>query len=552
MELDVPALTQTDGGSDVAEINAQVQRIRDQIAAVSDGAVDLGEIGDDILGDVDDLLNALNQFECLAGLGRAFFGLPAARSKVPRLFGGFDAAALVPLLKDILAGGADRLGQLVNQSCHQRAIEANTGASVELQRALIRSVHADGSQIFFEGTPGRSARLDYEDFVDQQVTGRGSPGELLAELVAVVAGGHEAQLRATEAMFGTSGDLYEIAEPATIEYGGWDNIAFSGRDCDDHGQVGHCLSGLSVGAIVTGALGDALAAECRSWHAGVIAGDIGHLNNLRRQWRNGLGDQYGAFVRRLHSNPAIVHQFDCRARNRIGVQGGGGVRVEDDPALEEFYAFDERNVDGARAFVELGQCSDREYGTEADCEDAGETWVPGMLEEPDYGADAVLTAADVEARSNPVAPQVGHEGTCSETEALTELDCYALRGTWTQGAVRRGRLAQDCYAALPDPVGEDAEGLSGAFRKLRSYNRERLRQSELGDWLCSMTPSPKPNPEAVCFPRTDRPLLTRPLPVKRMCLTGPDAPAVLAAMMIALNAAVLGLAGLAVYGQWIG
>lgn len=46
-----------------------------------------------------------------------------------------------------------------------------------------------------------------------------------------------------------------------------------------------------------------------------------------------------------------------------------------------------------------------------------------------------------------------------------------------------------CLTDYPEPRGEDAEGLVGAMRQLRSFATYRIRTSNLGGWLCSLTPN---------------------------------------------------------------
>ena len=595
------SLTTTAGGTSLTDVSASAQRIATKLQNYGTrlGAGDLTAVFDvyqtDIADDVDDLINQIKGFGCLSGIAGLFGGGTSSAQALtglqpppqveeveppegwveledrpgvycePRVnkphkpkrngdcvdlgdvrgqnifggLGGFSVVALIPILKDILGVDIDSLAGITKQLCHQRSIEAATKGQARLQGETLKALYAPTTArpVFVPGAESGDARAQYEAFLtDNGVVQTGDAGGLLQQMVALQVSQARVSLQRSEEAWGGEA-LGEFGSSSVSEFGAWTalkrcGVASEQTTCSsapttvyadwyvDRGstpcgpQAANIFgAGAAVGTVITVAC---QVAYCSAVRVATYNGD--RINPDVVQSR--------PVVRGLHRNG--TPEWGCEGRVRIGSSGGSGVQSEDAP---DFYAFDE-GADPATV----------------------KAYWEGLVPEIDFGEDSILDADDVDPGPRPMASDSYVPGRCSVASATTALDCYVVDGTWTPPVGERPLAtgAASCIDQVEAPVGDAAEGISGAMRKLRSYANERLRQSDFGRYACGFAPPAQADVDELCWPRASNGKLVEvgAISIGRFCVMGDDAPGWVSFLWAGLEVLLIALASWAVVRMW--
>lgn len=605
--VNVPdVLTATEGGADGAEILAQADRVVGKLRGYDlGGSGTVGDVfavyQDDIADDVDDLIDDALGFGCLSGLGDSFFGFLSSApgeqqeefngllatlgeeqfeyvcpeghvcgqgivGKIVRRVGRTIVSKLLPILGDILGANLMEIALMMQQLCHQKSIEAASQGNVRLLGETVEALYSGNAlREYFEGTigGGGGARAALEEYLSSTgVQQTGDVGALMQQFIVGQVSLGRAGLQQTVEHWGT-GAQDEIAEfsgsrePVGPTFGEWRSF----RICRSQAcSAIYVIADGSCERVHHNSGGPTAMNTCSGWGS-VVNGEV-----VGSQWPAACealrGTQYQesrvvfTYRQTQLSKPWVWASCEYRTRTDPDPAASGGDTVEASDA-PDFYPFDEGSMEGAAEYF-VGTCSDDSYGTQERCELAGETWTAGLIPEVDFGQDLILDADDVPARqSSPgVQGQRGHTyvaGRCSVAAATTALDCFIADGVWTPpiGTRPAPAGAATCIAEVAAPTGDAAEGITGAYRKIRSYAVERIRQGSFGVYLCGFFPPEQTSVTELCWPRTGSGFEFASFTVGRLCVLGPNAPDYMEFVWAGLRVLLIASASWGVIRMWV-
>ena len=243
-----------------------------------------------------------------------------------------------------------------------------------------------------------------------------------------------------------------------------------------------------------------------------------------------------------------------------------GVGVEDDFTITPYESADVQ-----------ASCSDPTHTTQAACTAAGETWMESRT------LGDVRTGAEGQAAWYPFneGDEVGADAALDEYVGDFDLDATmgedVMEVTEADQLLEAGRellgtVPGSCIARQAEPTGEDAEGVTGAFRRLGYYANFRIRNSDMGRFICGLIPNVSAGtPEQICFGSADSALfglgtLSQPtlggsdevytqdlsgVGVEQLCIYGGTAPGYAAAVWGAVQVLLYVWAAWAIWGMWV-
>ena len=419
--VEFPDVLTNTGGHTPAELEAEAARLRALLATLPGAGRDITsiesvvDVATAVSPQVADLIGNVRRFACLGGLTNFFAArgesmtvamVPGRGADVARRVvdwfvqpaygffgGGFSAAALIPILKNILGADLKILASTIKQLCHNRAMEAAAQGNVVLVGEVLRQVAPPGS-------------------------------------------------------------------------GAWNpRDAFS-----------PCFSRSS-----TTCTGDRVTDEQSLYDA-----YLSHMSSNPETFRGSVAESAARQLNAQIESTKVLLQSQERIYGATVAKEVGSSRTSPSGAIDDIDGYTET----------AAACSDNTYTSRLACERAGETWTA-----------AVQVSSDTEIAEFYPYNEGSEEGArvalVEEYLSDFDLDAAMHAGLPEPDTSAANPVVGSCWQAGTEPTGVDAEGIAGAFRKLRYYGEEELRRMDFGRFTCSFIPPDVTAGTDICFGSAD-------------------------------------------------